>query len=197
MTEDHQHVDERTIDWEAVRRVASRVQLEDVRVVWINAVRNCDAESLDQDWTAKTLLGYDAHSMGWRSERQAIRVHVLCFARHESTDEPVPEEAGDTSPAEDVPDVDISAIFEIDYSVRDADALGDGDLEHFAFVNGTYNAWPYWRELAQGVSQRLGVPPLVVPVFRPPVNIGASSEQTQGTGRGHSEPNDSSAEASS
>lgn len=42
-------------------------------------------------------------------------------------------------------------------------------LDYFAQLNGTYNAWPYWRELVHTVSGRAGLAALVVPVFHPPI----------------------------
>jgi len=45
-----------------------------------------------------------------------------------------------------------------------ADALG-----HFAALNGVFNAWPYWRELVQTVTGRVGLPSVLVPVFNPAV----------------------------
>lgn len=40
------------------------------------------------------------------------------------------------------------------------------DFVHFGFCNGTFNAWPYWREHVRQVTTRMGITPLVVPVFR-------------------------------
>jgi hypothetical protein len=41
-------------------------------------------------------------------------------------------------------------------------------FEAFAEINGKYNAWPYLRELVQSLSSRLGLPGLVLPVYRLP-----------------------------
>ena len=38
----------------------------------------------------------------------------------------------------------------------------------FALVNGRYNAWPYIREHFQNITAKMGIPPLVVPVYRVP-----------------------------
>lgn len=38
----------------------------------------------------------------------------------------------------------------------------------FAKINGTYNAWPYFRETVQSIVGRMGLPPVVVPVYRVP-----------------------------
>ena len=39
-------------------------------------------------------------------------------------------------------------------------------LKIFAEVNGPFAAWPYWRELVQTVTGRLGLPGVLVPVFK-------------------------------
>ena len=50
----------------------------------------------------------------------------------------------------------------------------DAFLKAFAEVNGVYNAWPYFRELLQSTAARMGLPPVVVPVYRA---TGAPSER--------------------
>jgi len=41
-------------------------------------------------------------------------------------------------------------------------------FQSFAEYNGVYNAWPYFREFVQNITMRMGVPPLVLPVYRLP-----------------------------
>lgn len=74
--------------------------------------------------------------------------------------------------------VSLSAVFELSYSVSREAQLTPKQLDAFARINVLYNAWPYWRELAQDVSARMGLPRLIVPVFRvgqPPVKPPAKS----------------------
>ena len=66
---------------------------------------------------------------------------------------------GDTS-------LKLSATYLLIYTHPDPSSLPAESLEAFARLNGVYNAWPYWRELIQTVSGRIGLGPLVVPVFR-------------------------------
>jgi hypothetical protein len=49
----------------------------------------------------------------------------------------------------------------------------DKYLKAFAEVNGTYNVWPYFRELFQSTITRMGLPPVVVPLYR------ASAQQSR------------------
>ena len=62
----------------------------------------------------------------------------------------------------------IRATFFLLYSIDNKEGLDDKVLGSFATLNGTYNAWPYWREFVQSVTSRMGLPPLIVPVFRLP-----------------------------
>ncbi|HEY1697865.1 MAG TPA: hypothetical protein VGG39_37145 [Polyangiaceae bacterium] len=64
---------------------------------------------------------------------------------------------------------------EVDYSLGydlkvppPPEELRDTLFDCFAEVNGTYNAWPYLREIVQDVTGRLGIPPITLPVFRVP-----------------------------
>lgn len=65
--------------------------------------------------------------------------------------------------------VALHAEFLLVYALPGAAAHPADALEHFAELNGPYNAWPYWRELVQTVTGRVGLSAIVVPVFRPPV----------------------------
>ena len=40
-------------------------------------------------------------------------------------------------------------------------------LKFFAELNGPYNAWPYWRELVQTATGRIGLAGIMVPLYRP------------------------------
>jgi preprotein translocase subunit SecB len=33
-------------------------------------------------------------------------------------------------------------------------------------LNGVFHVWPYWREMVQNTLARMGLPPLILPVFR-------------------------------
>jgi preprotein translocase subunit SecB len=67
---------------------------------------------------------------------------------------------------------DEAAPFEIEgtfvafYSLESIENFTDENLQAFAQVNGVFNVWPYWRELAQSMVSRMGLPPFTVPVFR-------------------------------
>ena len=63
----------------------------------------------------------------------------------------------------------VEATFALVYDVRvpPAEAERPKVFEAFAAMNGTYNAWPYLREVLSSMAARLGAPPVLLPVFRP------------------------------
>ncbi|MDE2784250.1 MAG: hypothetical protein OXK77_14940 [Gemmatimonadota bacterium] len=65
--------------------------------------------------------------------------------------------------------VDIEAEFLVVYRTTTTSPFPTDALRHFARLNGTYNAWPYWRELVQNMTTRAGMAGITVPVFRPRV----------------------------
>jgi hypothetical protein len=72
------------------------------------------------------------------------------------------------SEGENQPLVRIRAKFELRYRVPSDYPLMRMELAAFARVNGIYNAWPYFREIVQNITGRMGLPSLILPVYRIP-----------------------------
>jgi hypothetical protein len=71
--------------------------------------------------------------------------------------------------AQDAPEnpaLKLEATFLLAYSLKVGAEYPEGAISDFAHINGAYNAWPYWRELVQTVSGRVGLAGIIVPVFR-------------------------------
>jgi len=64
------------------------------------------------------------------------------------------------------PSVTIECKLMLKYKLTSLEGLGADNFAQFARLNGIYNAWPYWREFVQSTIARMGLPPLVVPVFQ-------------------------------
>lgn len=62
----------------------------------------------------------------------------------------------------------LEATFLLIYRVPPNATYPEDCYEHFAWLNGALNAWPYWRELVQSVAGRTGLAGVVIPVFHPP-----------------------------
>jgi preprotein translocase subunit SecB len=52
------------------------------------------------------------------------------------------------------------------YNIKSFEGLDEKAFMSFAELNGTYNAWPYWREFVQNITNRMQLPTLTIPVFR-------------------------------
>jgi preprotein translocase subunit SecB len=63
----------------------------------------------------------------------------------------------------------LEASYLLVYRVQNLEEKPADALKHFAQLNGPYNVWPYWRELVQTVTGRIGLAGVLVPIFRPPV----------------------------
>ena len=73
--------------------------------------------------------------------------------------------------------VDLSATFLATYCIDGAASFPEDALQHFADLNGTFNVWPYWRELVHTFTGRAGLSGIVVPVFKPSVRPVPTQEE--------------------
>lgn len=69
-------------------------------------------------------------------------------------------------PADGDPDFRVSADFLVLYTAKSLSGLGKPNFEKFGELNGTYNAWPYWREFLHNTMSRMELKPFLLPVFR-------------------------------
>lgn len=67
---------------------------------------------------------------------------------------------------EDVTIVEVSAKIEATYEIPKESELSEFAIRSFAKSNGMLNVWPFWREYVQAATQRAGLAPLTLPLFR-------------------------------
>jgi hypothetical protein len=84
------------------------------------------------------------------------RIHVYPGFRFEAFNEG----------SEDRAVITVDATFVLTYALENFDGIRKSGYQQFADLNGVYNAWPYWREFVQTTITRMGLPALVLPVFR-------------------------------
>jgi hypothetical protein len=72
------------------------------------------------------------------------------------------------------PFVVVKVSFEVSYRLPEGFDASAQELEDFAQVNAVFNVWPYCREFIQTTTARMGLPPIVLPLFRAP---GGAKEQ--------------------
>lgn len=76
------------------------------------------------------------------------------------------------------PAVSIRAAYELKYHLPEKLKTNLKDLNEFAQVNGTFNAWPFFREFIQSSFERMHLPAMTLPVYRlgnPPFGSSKSS----------------------
>lgn len=65
--------------------------------------------------------------------------------------------------------VTMECVYMLRYSLGNRKDLTSEDIETFCNMNSIYNAWPYWREFVQNMTNRMEIPTLTLPLlkFRP------------------------------
>lgn len=156
------------IDYASIARIASAVELRDIALRSSRAALNVAAADIPERWSGEAFVGFETtvgeHAPG--SAEFSVKAAFVAVYKSAWSNE-VFEELPSIDPA-DPPAIEIRATFELDYVASDPDRLVDEDLNNFALTNGTLHAWPYWRELADDITQRMHVPRLVVGVFKLP-----------------------------
>jgi hypothetical protein len=156
-----------TVDMRAVARVASRVALRAVRLSYVQAAVLIDVDDIPPGWGTSAFIAFDSHGAQVSEDGATVVATCSFIAVYVPGADPehgdFPELSDDRPPA-----VDVEATFELVYDIGDPSALEAGDIDHFALVNASFNAWPYWRELAQNATMRMGLTPLVVGTYKIP-----------------------------
>ncbi len=63
----------------------------------------------------------------------------------------------------------IRCVFLVSYEevrIEETQFVNEEALDEFGKHNAPFNVWPYWREVAQSASSRMGLPRIVLPPFR-------------------------------
>jgi preprotein translocase subunit SecB len=81
-----------------------------------------------------------------------------------------------------VAEITLSATFELMYHLPDSAEPSRTGIAAFAHTNAMLNSFPYWREYVQSTVARMGLPPLVLPLFRivPPPDKPVASAKNKG-----------------
>ncbi len=142
--------------------VSDRVQLKDVRLIEFGCNQKQGASR-----------GKKAYNMDYSTEAAVNKEsgHVLVIAKFHF------EAFGEGQPQKNV--LKANATFALTYTIENFEGLTDKGFKQFADLNGIYNAWPYWREFMQNTISRLGLPPLVIPVFRIVQSAGEHSAKSK------------------
>ncbi len=136
-------------DFELAVQVSDFVEFEDIKLVSSECKQTPEAAS------GKHVLNLDCDVETEFDEKNNM---ILVFPKFSLT--AIKENN------EGVSDLSILAQFILLYKLKEDTKLTKKNFEAFGKINGVYNAWPYWREFVQNTASRMGLPSLVVPVFR-------------------------------
>jgi hypothetical protein len=111
----------------------------------------------------------------------------VAISRSQEQQKPSEDSQPPSTPAADA---DLMVELAIIYEVNSFEGLKGEDYISFANTSGVFHAWSYWREFVQNMSVRMGLPPVVLPLFRivpvppatlnPPKKAKAKSKKSAG-----------------
>jgi hypothetical protein len=148
-------------DYKAVARISTQAVLEGIQLAFLHADLLREVK-MPENWTDGVRTSSSASA---EFDREALRLIVYCefgavWAPDLQDDSPLPSSKE--------PPFELRARFRLEYAIKNLDGIEVGDEEHFARTNGKLHAWPYWREIAQSTTLRMGLVPLVVGTFKIP-----------------------------
>jgi hypothetical protein len=144
-----------TAQSDELRRLISLVQIEDVRLIEASCQTTISGEqvrlselSITPGVGLSSTLGPD------RTFRIRARMEARVTPKEQETD------------SQQQPVMSFRAIHELRYSVLGTHHFADETLREFGRVNAVFNVWPYWRTFIQHATADMGLPRLILPVFR-------------------------------
>lgn len=143
-------------------RIVSSVQIDGVRL------REASCRSLlDRSGVSEELVATASHEASVTKEPRDDATFVISVS--------FSLEIRDAVGANDL-HAEVSAVFDLAYSLPGAVTFPAEELEGFAHLNSVFNAWPYWREIVQTSLSRMAMPVLTVPLYRLPRRDSAKDE---------------------
>jgi hypothetical protein len=138
-----------SVDMRAVARVASRVDLVEIRLVELSAERSDGPEGGSLE---PSLEHTHAPVRVQDGAIQIASVYEFKIASGQAA-------FGHAR-----------AVYHLFYQLDGHEPVAEEDLKQFASANGPYHSWPFVRELIFGMTARMGFPPFTLPVlsFAPP-----------------------------
>jgi hypothetical protein len=151
------------VDFAAVARISTQAELKDIRLGFLHADWTERDGAIPSDWAANAHMGISTDAQLDRSTNmlsvECGFIAVYAPGHDRGTSElPNPKDAP----------VELHAQFRLVYEMKDLATIQDADPEHFALTNGVLHAWPYWREIAQTTTLRMGLAPLLVGTVKIP-----------------------------
>lgn len=135
--------------------VSDRVEIENIILVESHAKRGEDQEL--SDLRVNHRIQEVTFDTAEADRRVSVLVTIFMVA---VKGEITPDTKPDNTP------LWIMCKFALNYRIASFDGLTADNLGAFATTNAVFNAWPYWREFVHNTTLRMGMPPLLAPMFR-------------------------------
>lgn len=136
-----------------LRHLISVVEIDDARLIEGSAKTTISAEQVSP--SHMLLKNRAIVSQGLEAGEGVFRVRVAVDVQI------VPQGQPDAPPT-----IAFRVVHELSYRVPAALSFSAETLDSFARFNAVFNAWPYWREYVQNATAQMGLPRLILPVFR-------------------------------
>jgi preprotein translocase subunit SecB len=135
------------------RKIITNSEVDDIRLL------HCETAQMLRDGDLPDSLDNSIESEGTFVKRHnAIvmlhRLRVIGKYKSKSTS--------------DEPPLLIEAVYRAQYQLTGKHEVSQRDLAAFAQTISLLHVWPYWRELVQSMTTRMGLPPLTIPLFKIP-----------------------------
>lgn len=153
------------LDRDAISRVVRVVHIEKVRLRMLHTELNVNPP-VQSGWSSKTFVRWEPNLASREGDRFTASLDFL--ARWRSDWDPGDRDDPPDYDIDDPPGLELAVAFELEYRLSNSEGISDEDLRHFCIFNATANAWPYWREIAQATTARMGIEPLMIDVLPVP-----------------------------
>lgn len=106
-----------------------------------------------------TILKFSRHARDWSVHRLSTTDSVSVVLRFGL-------DLANTEEEKNSPTVRLLADYSLVYRIDRLSEFDEEDLKAFAQLNGTFNAWPFWRELSSSTLARMQTGNFVLPSLR-------------------------------
>ena len=149
---------------EGAAKVRERVHLVDVNLIETAAFVSPEASNYYSDTSANKIIAETLQQVEVKESKPVGKTFwVVC---HFGLRDMMPDDLNE----EKFSLFQLTASFEITYSLRSRKGINKKNVSSFAVLNGPYNAWSYWREFLQNMTMRMGVPPVILDLMPPPTS---------------------------
>lgn len=156
-------------EYQRAAAVARFVEVGDVSLVSMGAeLLVPKARALEADEARLALDKKTSFEFDEATRSLAVNVRLVFNVKGEFHQKRQPKEKRSDTVEQDLLRMACAFRLEYAFNVKGGPPADERDsfFSAFANVNGMFNAWPYARELVHSTVARMGLPPMILPVYR-------------------------------